>query len=1047
MKFFQFVVKRPIAITMMILFVLVLGFVSLTGLKLDLMPEMDLPIAVVVGTYTGVSPEEMENLVTRPLEQRLGTLSGIDTMTTMTAQGMSAVLMQFNWGTNIDNAINDIRNQLEITSYFLPSDMERPMVIKMDINQMPVITMTISGTMPFSELTNLAEDTIQPQLERVAGVASVTLMGGVTREIRLSAEPQRLQAYGYTINSLASVIASENRNVSAGDVEEGMKEHSLRIVGEFSSLEELENLMIPGSRGENIRLKDLVRIEDTFKDMETYAYINGQQGMSMALSKASDANTVDVSDAVAAALERVRETIPDHVHIDIGMDQADIIRRSINTVVNNAVTGAVLAIVILFIFLQSLRSTLIIATAIPFSIISTFVLMFFGHISLNVISLGGLALGVGMMVDNAIVILENIFRHRQLGKTKTQSAIEGAKEVGGAVVASTITTVVVFLPFVFISGLAGQIFKPMAMTVSFSLTASLFSALTLVPMMSARLLRTELPRGFVGRVVKGVQRLLGGLEQIYRKLLGWALRHRKTVIITIFVLLIGSLALIPMIGMQFMAGTDTGEYSISIELPNGVAMRETLRVARQVEAMVMALPEHEWVRCSVGGGTTGMGALGGGGSGNVASIDGRLTSVGQRTRSIEEIMEALRQECAQIPGAEIELSVTGGMMSMGAGDDISVELKGNDLELLRAFSEALMDQIQPIEGVREITSSLTDGNPEIQVRINREKAGQYGLTAAQVSAAVSTALNGTTASSYREGGDEYDIRLILDEKYRKNINDVSALTIISPGGQLLTLADVSDMVVTAGPSTIIRENQVRSLTVSGKVVGRDAGTVNTEIQAAIAGMTVPDGVAVDFGGSQEMMNETFGDLFRLLALAVVLVYMVLAIQFEQILYPFIIMFAMPPTVIGVLAALFLTRRAIDVTVLIGVIMLAGIVVNNAIILVDYINTVRKGSGMSRYDAIMQAAPTRLRPILMTTLTTVLGLLPMTLGIGEGAEMTSALATSVVGGLTFSTLITLVFVPCVYVIVENFSLWVKKKAHKLVMRGKRRRHLADAPDYE
>jgi HAE1 family hydrophobic/amphiphilic exporter-1 len=1047
MKFFQFVVKRPIAITMMILFVLVLGFVSLTGLKLDLMPEMDLPIAVVVSTYAGVSPEEMENLVTRPLEQRLGTLSGIDTMTTMTAQGMSAVLMQFNWGTNIDNAVNDIRNQLEITSYFLPSDMERPMVIKMDINQMPVMTMTISGAMPFAELTNLTEDTIQPQLERIAGVASVTLAGGVTREIRLSAEPQRLQAYGYTINSLASVIASENRNVSAGNVEEGMKEHSLRIVGEFSSLEDLENLMIPGSRGENIRLKDLVRIEDTFKDMETYSYINGQQGLSLALSKASDANTVEVSDAVTEALDRIRDIIPANVSIDIGMDQADIIRRSIDTVVRNAVTGAILAIIILFVFLQSLRSTFIIATAIPFSIISTFVLMFFGHISLNVISLGGLALGVGMMVDNAIVILENIFRHRQMGKIKTQAAIDGAKEVGGAVVASTITTVVVFLPFVFISGLAGQIFKPMAMTVSFSLTASLFSALTLVPMMSSRLLKTELPRGFVGRVVKGVQRLLSGLEEIYRKLLGWALRHRKTVIITIFVLLIGSLALIPMIGMQFMAATDTGEYSISIELPNGVALRETLRVAQQVEAMVMALPEHEWVRSSVGGGGAGMSALGGGGSSNVASIDGRLAPVGQRTRSIEEIMETLRQECAQIPGATIELSVTGGMMSMGAGDDISVELKGNDLALLEDFSEALIDQIQGIEGTREITSSLTDGNPEVQVRINREKAGQYGLTAAQVSTAVSTALNGTTASSYREGGDEYDIRLILDEKYRKNINDVSALTIISPGGQLLTLADVSDMVVTEGPSTIIRENQVRSLTVSGKVVGRDSGTVNGEIQAAIAAMTVPDGVAVDFGGSQEMMNETFEDLFRLLGLAVVLVYMVLAIQFEQILYPFIIMFAMPPTVIGVLLALFLTRRAIDVTVLIGVIMLAGIVVNNAIILVDYINTVRRGSSMSRYEAIMQAAPTRLRPILMTTLTTVLGLLPMTLGIGEGAEMTAALATSVVGGLTFSTLITLVFVPCVYVIVENFSLWIKKKAHKLVMRGKRRKHLIDAPDYE
>lgn len=1019
MKISDLSVRRPVAIMMVFLVVLLLGAVSWSKLKMDLLPELNLPMAVAMTTYDGVGPEEIESQITRPIEEALGTVNGIEHISSTSSKGSSIVFVEFAWGTDMNFAMSQMREKLDLIQAYLPQEAEKPMLLKINMDMMPVMVLGVSGASDLENLDQLGNEVIKPRLERIDGVASVEVTGGVEREIRISAVPQRLQAYGLSLDSIVSYLRMENRNTGAGTIEEGLKEHVVRVTGEFKSIQEIEDLLIPLATGGKVRLGEIAQVEDTIREQSEYVYMNGEPCVQISVQKQSDANTIEVSDRVNAEIAELKKVLPPGTEFVVGLDQASYIRMSIDTVTSNAVVGAVLAILILFVFLRNLRSTLIIGVAIPISIISTFILMYFGGLTLNVVSLGGLALGVGMMVDNSIVILENIYRHRQEGWTRLEAAKQGAHEVTAAVVASTLTTIAVFLPIVYVEGLSSQIFRPLALTVSFSLIASLFVALTLVPMLSSRILKVEnkTEKNFF---FKQWAQIFTALEKKYRSLLVWSINHKKIIVGSTLLMFLGSCGLMFFVGMEFMPKQDTGQYTINIKLPNGTALRETQRVTDLVVRHVQEIPEQDWCLYAVG---SGVGMTMGSTGSESAAVMGQLVSKTERTRTIEQILDELRQKCNGIPGAKIEISAS--EINMGSFlTPIQISLTGNNLDVLSSLADTVADRVRSVEGAREVKTSLEDGRPELEIRINREKAAQYGLNSTQLSSFLATAVNGTTATRYRDGGEEIDVKVVLAEEYRGNLNELHALTIVSPTGAIVTLGDIAVLEQKTGPTQIVRADQARQVTVTGQTVGRDLASVTKDIKQALSGINIPAGVQLEYGGANEEMMSAFGDLTLALILAILLVYMILAAQFEGLLSPFIIMFAIPPTLIGVAVSLFGMGQAMSVPTFIGVIMLAGIVVNNAIVLVDYINVLRQRDGLGRTEAILKAGPTRLRPILMTTLTTVLALIPTMFGKGEGAELSAPMATAVAGGLTFSTLITLVLVPCIYILLDNLSTKVK-----------------------
>lgn len=1042
MKISEPAVKRPVAVTMLFLIVILLGVVSLNKLNVDLFPELDLPIALSMTSYEGVGPEEIENLITRPIEGTVGTVSGIKDISSQSYQGSSMVIVEFEWGTDMNYAINQIREKIDLIAPMLPSDADKSLILKMDPNLMPIMALGFGGNLDLATLDDLAKDVIKPRLERVNGVASVGVYGGMEREIRISAVPQRLQAYGLSLDSLISFLRMENRNVSAGNVEEGLKEYMVRVTGEFEDLQEIENLQIPLPSGGSIRLAEIAEIEDTYKDKESFAYIDGEPCVQISIQRQTDANTVKVSDAVTKELENLKKVLPQEAKMQVAFDQAEFIRKSISNVVRNVLIGAILAVFVLLLFLRNIRSTLIIGTAIPISIITTFILMYFGNLTLNMITLGGLALGVGMMVDSAIVILENIYRHREDGYSRVDASVRGADEVASAITASTLTTIVVFLPIVYVEGLASQIFRPMALTVTFALLASLLVALTLVPMLSSKILKVNhkngnnnVKKGFLTRLSDKWGRAFENFEKKYSSVLAWSINNKKKVVFGTLVLFIGSIAMIPLVGMEFLPKQDTGEYIINIDLPNGTALHETQRVTELVEEFIHKLPEHEWSFYSVGSSGS---MFGSGSTPEHAVVRGKLKDVSQRERDIDQILDELRTQCSTIPGADIEVKAEEGGMGGSSGEPINIGIIGDNLEVLNLLSHTIAERIKDVPGAREVTTSIEDGRPELRIKLNRERADLYGLNSAQLSNFVSAAVNGSTATRYRVKGDEFDITVILDEKYRQTIDDIQALTVTSPTGALVPLREVASLEIAKGPTRIERKNQSRRVTISGDISGRDLRSVMQDVQEVIKNINLPPGVQLEFGGANKDMMESFQSLSYALILAIILVYMILASQYESLLYPFVIMFAIPPTLIGVVLFLFISGRTLNVATFIGIIMLAGIVVNNAIVMVDYINTLRRRDGMTRKEAILKAGPTRLRPILMTTLTTILGLFPLVLGIGEGSELSAPMATAVFGGLSFSTVITLVLVPCMYIILENMV----QKVKKIIKRGDKK--TADSP---
>jgi len=1032
MGIIRFAIKRPVTMTILISVIIILGFFTFSKLPLALYPDMKLPYAAVMTTYSGAGPEEVEQ-VTKTLEGQLNSLSGVKEIASYSTPGSSIILISFNWGTDMSNAINDIREKTSMVEKYLPDGVEKPMVFKMDVNLMPIVQMGIQakGDTSMSQLQRIAEDEIKPRLERIPEVASVRITGGLTREIKVELDPVKLEANGLTLSQVTATLAAENFNMSSGQVKSGGREYFLRNLQEFQTVDDIRDVAITTSTGTTLRLGDIATVTDGYVDDTQITRLNGGAAVGIHCQKQSDANTVKACEAIKAEMEKVQKELGQDIEVSIVMDQSTYINQTLDSVKRTLVEGALLAMLILFLFLRNGRSTLIIFTAIPLSIITTFILMYFDNDTLNVITLGGLSLGVGRMVDDSIVVFENIYRHRSLGLSPIEAAITGASQVSNAVIASTMTILAVFLPVMFVTeGIASVIFKPMAVTVSFAILCSLLVSLTVVPLMASRMLtdksmsRTETAKGRIGIVVERYGQWIDNLGEHYKNWLEWSLSHRKIVAGAVTLLMIVSLVLVPFIGAEFMPAMDSGEISISLEADKGNPLSDTNRMVNVIEKDLHQIPEVKTIFCSIGADNNM--SLTSGTQSEKATIYVKLSSRTDRDRSVDVVAEEIRNKVADIPGAKIKVNVTDMTSGMGnSAAPVMIRVRGDDLVVLKQLSKQVEDIVRTIPGTREVSSTLRDGNPEIQVKIDRRRAAAYGLTPAQIASEVKTAVNGTVATRYKASGTEVDVRVRYQKSGHDTISYLENISVNTARGSVVRLSQVADFVIAPGPMQINRVDRQREAEVDAYLLNRDLNSVMKDIQDRVGAMNLPAGYSVQYGGQNEEMIESFMSLTTALLLAIILVYAVMAILYESFFLPFIIMFSVPTAFIGVVLSLFITGNSFSVNSFIGVIMLIGIVVANAIVLVDYLQQLRHG-GMERNAAIVEAGRVRLRPILMTAFATILAMAPMSLGLGEGGEAEAPLAIVIIGGLLVSTAITLVLVPVVYSIFDDWSQKLKQR---------------------
>ena len=1020
-------VKRPVTITMLVLIVVLIGAISFTELPIDLFPEIEVPVAIVATSYSGTGPQEMENLITRQIEGAISTVANIDTVSSISSEGSSIVIALFNFGVDMDMAALEMREKVDMVKGFLPEASEEPMVMKIDPNAMPIVQISLSTEGDLEGLQSLAEDTFSQRLERIDGVASVDIYGGFSREVEIAVNQNELANYGLSSSQLAQLLSASNLSLPGGSVSRGDQDLSVRVTGEFESIEDIKNMPIPLSSGDVIRLGDIAAVDLVAEDINTISRTNGADSITMSIQKQSGRNTVQVSESIQREVERLQRDYP-NTKIDVVLDTADFIVQSINTVAQNAILGSLLAVLILYIFLKNLRTTLIIGVAIPISLVTSFILLFFNGITLNMMTLGGLALAVGMLVDSAIVVLENIFRFNSEGYSREEAAIQGASEVGMAITASTLTTIAVFVPIMFVEGIVGTIFRDFALTVTLSLAASLVVSLTLIPMLSSKIMKVSEREKGKKRKLQPLYNAFDGVydrvDGTYRKMLSRSLHKRKLTLFIALAIFVGSIASLFVVGMEFLPSTDEGMINMSIGLPLGSDIDKVDEITKKVEEELLDIPELDIISTSIGGGNMMMG-MGGGGDSSISML---LIPLSERDRSTAQVAEEIRRRVKEIPGAEISVSEASSTAMIGSGNPINISIKGPELDELERISEDIKDLVESVNGTREVTTSLSDSMPEIQVLVNKEIAATYGLTAAQVATSVRNNAAGNIVTRLKQGGEEIDVVIRSVGGVTESMGSFQYMEISTPTGTNIPLSQIADVTVEKGPTAINRENQERVVSVSSQIVDRDLNSIVTDVEARLQGYTMPDGYSYSIGGENEEMIDAFQQLGLALALAIVLIYMVMAAQFESLIYPFIIMFTIPLAFSGGALGLFLTGRSLGVTALIGVIILSGIVVNNGIVLIDYINTLRK-QGMERREAIETAGPIRLRPILMTSLTTILGLIPITLGIGEGAELMAPMGSVVIGGLILSTVLTLVVVPVMYTILDDMSQKTKAKIRR------------------
>ena len=1019
MKISEISIRRPITTFMAVLIIIILGSVSFSRLNVDLFPDINLPYAIVSTEYRGAGPREVESIVTKNLENVMATVNNVKSIRSVSSEGNSMIIMEFNQGTEMDFATLDIREKLDLIKRMLPEGVGTPMVLKLNPNMMPIMSFAVSQQgKDISRLKTWVEDVLKPRLERIDGVASVNISGGEEKEVKVIVDPEKLASKGLSTTQLINTLRMENINAPGGIIADGKYDLVVRTTGEFKSIDDIRNLLVASPTGSSFLMQDIAIVQEGPKDSKSYSRVNGQDSLTVSVQKESIANTAKVAEKVNREINNIQKGLKE-IGIHPIVDQSVFINRSISSVTQNAVIGGLLAVIILLLFLKDIRPTLVIALSIPISVIATFIMIYFAGITLNMISLGGLALGIGMLVDNSIVVLENIFRMRQEGLSRIEAAKKGSAQVSMAIIASTLTTICVFLPIVFVQGITAEIFKQLALTVTFSLLASLVIALTLVPMLSSKFLSSE--------KVEKRNKTMDRIRSVYRNILNWSLLHRKSVVILTLAAFSISLLSAFSMGTEFFPSSDQGEINISIKLPRGSRYDETVKAVQQVEGLVSNIEEVDTIASSVGGSQSGMRLMRS--SADSGNIDIVLKPLEKRNRSSSEVGEEIRSKVKNIAGARIQVSsesnMMGGRMGGASAAPISIEIRGDELDTLQRVSEDVRKIVEDANGTREVSTSIEVGAPELRVSLNREKAAQYGINTAMISSAVQNSLQGVVATRYKVDGRELDIRVQDTSDGSFDVMGIENMLISSPLGVSVPLKTISTLEYDNGFVKVDRKNQTRYVTVNSNIQGRSVGQVVKDIEKQLQNYVMPEGYSLYIGGENEQITDSFRDLALALLLGVILVYMVMASQFESLFNPFIIMFTVPLAFTGAFLGMLAWGIPLSVPAFLGMIILAGIVVNNGIVLVDYINTLRK-DGIDRKEAILKAGPTRLQPILMTTLTTVLGLVPLALGIGEGSELELPLAVSVIGGLTFSTILTLIVVPVMYTLFDDAGRKLKRK---------------------
>ena len=1041
----RFAIGRPVTMFMISGVIALLGAISLTRLPVDLMPEFEQPTLTVRTTYSGVGPLEMEELITRPIEQAVSAVPGVTRVESSSSEGNSQVRLNFDYGADLSEAADEIRTRVDRMRNRLPEEAEPPTIFKFDSTALPLMRLGIEGDYDPVTLREIAENEISPRFERVDGVAAVTVNGGLRREIRVELSKEKVTALNLPVSAVVQALRQENQNTPLGEIFQGDSTFLVRSVGQFETVEDIRNVVVMMRQGVPVYLRDIAEVLDATEERRSFMRIDGRPGVQLQVQKQSGKNTVEVADAVRAMAERVSREVPG-VTILVTQDTSAFIRQAINNVRDSALIGSVLVVLIIFAFLRDFRSTLIISVSIPISVIGTFALLYFGGFTLNTLTFGGLALGIGMIVDASIVVLENTHRHLHMGKDRMTAAIRGSDEVWSAILASTLTHIAVFVPLLFLSGTASMLFTQLSIVVMFSLGMSLFVAVTVVPVLCSRWLKTpdeEVQRtGLVGRFFVASERAFDAVDEGYRQAIHVALHHRPTVFAGSAALVLAAVVLYPRVGVELLPQTDEGEVTVNAELAPGTRIERTEEVILRLEEMVReSVPEAVTIITEAGGGGgRGGGGWGGGGSTHRGQIQIRLTPRNARTRTNDEIAQDLRRLLSGIPGVAVRAQASGGNFIMarllggggnfnGGGDSrLSLEIRGYDLDDARRVAQESITMMQGTPGIADVRLGRDEGRPEISVRVDRPKAAMLGLTVSGVATTIQTNVAGTTAAQFRERGNEYPVVVRLREPDREQVSDVGDVLLSTPSGQVVPAKNVLRLSRDAGPVQIDRKDMERITRVQAEPETSLSEAVNA-VQARIGEVRVPPDFSVGFGSEVEEQARSFQQLQLVLILAVLLVYAVMASQYESLRDPFIIMFSIPVAGIGVVLGLLLTGSAFSLQAYIGVIMLAGIVVSNAILLVDYINTLRRRDGMPLREAVEIGGRTRLRPILMTSLTTVLGLTPMAFGYGDGGELQAPLARVVIGGLVASTLVTLVLVPAVYTLFEEGLAGIFKRGEK------------------
>ncbi|MCI3951574.1 MAG: acriflavin resistance protein [Burkholderiales bacterium] len=1010
-------VKRPVFTAMATLVVVVLGLVAFTRLQIDLLPSIELPTLTIHTEYEGASPVVIERLVTQIVEEIVATVPGVEEIVSESSEGTSRVRVSFAWGTDIDTAAVDMQARLLDEISELPDNIEGPRVSKFDIDSFPVVLLGVSSRLDPVELTELIEDQIRYRFARIPGVAQVDPWGGYNREVRIELDPDRLRALGLPLDEVLQAIRDANLDLPAGRIEQGQYNVTLRAPAEFTSLDQIRGTVIAQRTGAPVTIGQIAQVRDTYERLEQIIRINGGRGLRLAIRKQSGANTVEVARRVLTEVEALNRAFPQIKIIPV-INQGNFIERSLANVANSVLYGGVLAVLVLLFFLRNVRSTLVISLAIPISIVATFALLFFSGFTLNLMTLGGLALGVGMMVDSAVVVMENIFRRQESDEAPPVAAVRGTAEVASAIIASTVTTLVIFLPLIFLREVSGALFGEMAYVMMFSLLCSLLVALTLVPTLAARLL--DMPAELTTPSARWPHRLalrMGDwfrrMDEGYRGILQLALHHRSATLWGSAILFGSSLLLIPLIGTEFLPPSDEGEVRITGEMEPGTRLEVVDRQTRVMEGIVYAaVPETVSSVVSV---VTSSRRAGGASQGEIRLS---LTPAVQRSRSNAEIAADLREQLeGRIPGMKIRTRAPQGQFLLerllGGEEGIIVEARGFDLDTLEVLSRRVVEAAAGVPGITDIDVSRKAGIPEMAIRVDRDKVANLGLTVRDVTRVIETAFAGSETGEYRVSGNSYRILVQLENAEQRSPDEVLDLTLRTASGEQVALRNLVEAAFTRGPILIDRKDQQRLISIRANVAGRDLGSVARDVQARLEKIPRPAGYELRIAGNFEEQQKAFRELMIALALALVLVYMVLAAQYESLRDPFVVMGSVPFAAVGVLLMLFLTRTTLNLQSFIGCILLAGIVVNNAILLVDQAGRLRR-EGLRVADAVVEAGRRRLRPILMTTLTTILALLPLALGIGEGADAQAPLARAVLGGLTASTLVTLVLIPVMYV---------------------------------